>query len=183
MRKALITATLFALAACSSGDEAADETVATDHKVATDEPAFDPTVDSESEEGEDGRRWYYKSESQSALYGPPDSEGMLTLRCDSPDEGDKRVLFNWFAPGATAGEARILEVRSGGDIFRADVEGVETELGTGAMWRATLDPAGDEAGLLLDTPDPISIRLDDGADYEIRVPTAEQMRQVIRDCR
>ncbi|PIW55010.1 MAG: hypothetical protein COW16_08325 [Sphingomonadales bacterium CG12_big_fil_rev_8_21_14_0_65_65_10] len=173
---------MLALAACSSGEDTADETIVPD-EAETSAPAFDPTVDSESEEGEDGRRWYYKSESQSALYGPPDSEGMLTLRCDSPDEGDKRVLFNWFAPGATAGEARILEVRSGGELFRADVEGVETELGTGAMWRATLDPAGDEAGLLLDTPDPLSIRLDDGADYEIRVPTAEQMRQVIRDCR
>lgn len=182
MRSALLAATMLALAACSSGEDTADETIVPD-EAETSAPAFDPTVDSESEEGEDGRRWYYKSESQSALYGPPDSEGMLTLRCDSPDEGDKRVLFNWFAPGATAGEARILEVRSGGELFRADVEGVETELGTGAMWRATLDPAGDEAGLLLDTPDPISIRLDDGADYEIRVPTAEQMRQVIRDCR
>ena len=182
MRSALLAATMLALAACSSGEDTADKTIVPD-EAETSAPAFDPTVDSESEEGEDGRRWYYKSESQSALYGPPDSEGMLTLRCDSPDEGDKRVLFNWFAPGATAGEARILEVRSGGELFRADVEGVETELGTGAMWRATLDPAGDEAGLLLDTPDPISIRLDDGADYEIRVPTAEQMRQVIRDCR
>lgn len=182
MRSALLAATMLALTACSSGEDTADDTIVPD-EAETSAPAFDPTVDSESEEGEDGRRWYYKSESQSALYGPPDSEGMLTLRCDSPDEGDKRVLFNWFAPGATAGEARILEVRSGGELFRADVEGVETELGTGAMWRATLDPAGDEAGLLLDTPDPISIRLDDGADYEIRVPTAEQMRQVIRDCR
>lgn len=183
MRIAILAASLLTFAACSSGDDAAGETEAPAEAVETEAPAFDPTVDSESEEGDDGRRWFYKTESQSALYGPPSSEGMLTLRCDAPDDGERRVLFSWFARGASVGDTKVLEVRSGGDIVRADATGVETELGSGAMWQARLLPEGEEASFLLDTPDPISIRLDDGEDYAIRVPTAEQMRQVIRDCR
>lgn len=187
MRIVILAASLLALAACSSGDEADDQKAIADTEVAETAnggaPAFDPAVDSESEAGEDGRRWFYKSASQSALYGPPNSEGMLTLRCDVPDEGEKRVLFSWFARGAVAGETRVLEIRSGGDVVRADATGVETELGPGAMWQAPLEPGGEGAGFLLATPDPISIRLGNGEDYTIRVPTSEQLRQVIRDCR
>ncbi len=185
MRTAIFTAALLTLAACSPGDGADDAAVAPAEATTTagTAPAFDPTVDSESEASEDGRRWFYKTASQSALYGPPNSEGMLSLRCDAPDDGDKRVLFSWFVRGAQVGEDRVLELRSGGDTIRADVTGVAAELGPSAMWQARLAPVGEEAAFLLAADDPISIRLDDGAEYAIRVPASEQLRQVIRDCR
>ena len=180
MRSVIPAAALLALAACSSGDERAGGERA---NLAEAQPAFDPTVDSESERGEDGQRWSYRTASQSALYGPPDENGMLTLRCDSADESGGTVLFNWITPGAVAGEERVLELRSGGVTERAAVTGIESDLGGGAMWQARLDPEATPAGLLLETGDPISLRLDDGAEYSLRVPPTEQLRQVIRDCR
>lgn len=192
MRAAFFAVSLFAIAACSSGDEGNDSSVTSPADMPGSSSggappgevsAFDPTVDSESEPGEDGRRWFYKSASRSALYGPPNSEGMLSLRCDAPGEGAKHVLFSWFARGAEVGEERVLELRSGGDTIRAEVVGVETELGPSAMWQARLAPGGEEAAFLLAAEDPISMRLDDGEEYAIRVPTSEQLRQVIRDCR
>ena len=187
MRSAILATAMLALTACSGNEPADDGERA---NLVESQPAFDPGVDSESAPGEDGRRWSYKTASQSALYGPPDENGMLTLRCDSGDgdgenaqQSGKKVLFNWITPGAIAGEERVLELRSGGATERAEVTGIESDLGGGAMWQARLDPEATQAGLLLETEYPISLRLDDGAEYSLRVPATEQLRQVIRDCR
>jgi hypothetical protein len=117
--------------------------------------------------------WFAKTERDvpMALFGPPDSESLFSVRC----EGGRLVFAR---SGIPQGRARRMALMAAGDTRRMDATAVEEPL---PRVTASLPASDPFAETLASADQPISVRIDGGP--ALRIPAHEHFRGVAANCR
>ncbi|MFB0610848.1 hypothetical protein [Aurantiacibacter poecillastricola] len=178
---------VLALGACS-GDDPAPEPVdlAQDESVQTPapSPAPDPspvaTGDMEDPVGADGLRWVYKSAFRSALYGPPESEGVLAIACDTGPSGTQSIIVTLYDTAEEGGEQMLRFIGSDYDAS-VEMNAVRNELGPEYVWQGAVPPQAE--GLqraFTENEGPITVQPESGE--ALQVPPSEAVIRVFNAC-
>lgn len=117
-------------------------------------------------------QWYAKTERgvQMAMFGPPDSEVLFSVRC----EGNE--LAFGLGVGRASGPATI-EIAAGGETRRIAATAQQDPIPHASGRIPADDPF---AAVLAEATGPIAVTID--GDPALRVPAHESMRQVVADC-
>lgn len=165
MRLTLALLAPLALAACA--DETADEAVPM--AEATTSPGAPDTA---------GNSWFYRNSTQTALFGPTDSEAIISLSCNLSLGDDAAVAFQWHA-AAREGVEETLTVSSGERSVAFPVTGIASAMGPDAIWNGEIAPDSPELAFLARTTEPLTFSL---AGQSLTAPAGEAIGQVVTAC-
>lgn len=123
MRSRLVSAAVLVLAACNGA--------APDHSEVSEEAAAiaenGPVIGTRSGEAvdydEEGRRWFYKPSTRTALFGTEESEGVVSLSCNGSMTGEETLVFQWIET-APVDAKEALSISSGGKTASVELKGV-----------------------------------------------------------
>lgn len=169
MRNSLVFLAPLALAACAddpgeSGDAAAS--------VAQSSPASQVS-------DLQGNRWFYKPATQTALFGPANSEGIVSLSCNlSLDEDDAMVAFQWLS-AAQEGAEETVTVASGDRSVEFAVTGTASALGPDAIWNGEIAADDPALAFLAAASEPLTFTL---GNESLTTPADEAIDRVVTAC-
>lgn len=175
MRNSLVPLALLVLAACS-GDSPADDadqgpstdTAPASEDIAQPQPSPDPADDMEGEPDADGNRWFYKADSRTALFGPPQSEGALSIGCGPSGTNNGAITVIRYTAAQAEGE-QVLDFTSESASASVQVSAEAMELGPDYVWQGTVSPpASDLRRVFTESESTISVRLESGDVLEVR---------------
>jgi hypothetical protein len=169
--RVLLLVSLLALAACAKSEEASLVPPQEDDGYNMVEPVKTPVV----QEGELALGEWARSmqEEQPALtFGPPSTEPLFSLRCDTGDG----LLLQRHGVIAQPGLNQML-VEAGGEVRRLAVNPVEGPL---PLLRGALPPQAELAGELASAQDRISVRI--GTAEPLVMPPSPLIGEFIRSC-
>lgn len=184
MRFALFSVPLLALGlvACGPGIDGTEDEVSSDAaEIAEDSPTPGGRSDADVAGAPvtEGMRWFYKPATQTALWGPLDSEGVISLSCNESMTGQTLLDFQWISE-ATVGAKRSVAVRSGDASASIAVSGVASALGPDAIWQGGIQRGDPVVGLLGDAESPITFTLGDGS---VTTTASPEVERAIAACR
>lgn len=183
----LAAVSMLTLAACS-GDAPADGPEDESTQVAADpspSPAGDeagrePAGDMEGEPDAQGHRWFYKADSRMALFGPPQSEGVLGITCGQSAAGNPAVRVTRYTAAEESGTQALRFIGPDAD-FAMQVSAEGMELGPDFVWQGTVPlPATGLRDVFAGNEGPISVQLESGNALE--VPASEEVVRAIDAC-
>lgn len=185
MRHCLGPLALLALAACS-GDAPADDpeetAAATDPLPApvAEETTLAPAGDLEGEPDAEGNRWFYKADSRTALFGPPQSEGVLAIGCGPSTVANDGITITRYT-AAQAGGAQSLVFARENASASVQVSAESMELGPDYIWQGSVEPpASDLRRVFAESGGPVTVSLESGDALE--VPSSEAVVRAIEAC-
>lgn len=186
MRHCLAPFALLALAACS-GDapdaDTEDDTASGVGAPAAEEqapPTPEPAGDMEGEPDTDGNRWFYKADSRTALFGPPQSEGVLAIGCGPVGMDESAITVTRYTAAEADGEQE-LTFTGASSSFSMSVSAEAMELGPDFVWQGTvLPPANDLRSVFAESESSISANLESGE--ALTVPQSEAVLRAIDAC-
>ena len=169
MRLPLVLLAPFALAACSDNAEEPVDAAA----------SLEETTMAQAGADAQGNRWFYKPATQTALFGPANSEGIVSLSCNlSLDEDDAVVAFQWLS-AAQEGARETVTVASGDRKTEFAVTGTASALGPDAIWNGEI-AAGDPAlAFLAASSEPLTFTL---GSESVTTPADEAIDRVVAAC-
>ena len=178
---------MLSLAACSGDapDETAEDDTAAVIEDTSPSPDNSPTVrepagDMEGEPDADGNRWFYKADSRTALFGPPQSEGVLSIGC-GPSTGPSSAITVIHYSAAQEGEEEELVFAGENGSASLRVAAEATQLGPDYIWQGDISPpARDLRRVFAESDSPVTVRLESGDTMD--VPASEAVVRAIDAC-
>ncbi|MDO1558023.1 hypothetical protein Q0812_01100 [Brevundimonas sp. 2R-24] len=169
-----------ALAFVLAGCEAEPAPPTTVEPVPGTQPAPEPAGEQAPQDRPDpSMAWVLNDTSQLAVYGPPQSEGVLSVGCEGSGGAARLVLRRYTAAAADAqGQIRL---SSGGRSATLPASAEATQLGPDYIWRGETAPDSEAAALLAQTETPITVEAPQGP--SLTVPAAEALRRAVTACR
>jgi len=184
MRKLIATATVLALAAC--GDDAPEDEASppapaeSEIASAPTTPTPSPTGASQGEADAEGNRWFYKADSGMAIFGPPESEGVLSIACRTSESGAPEILVRRYTE-AQENEVQSLEFLGQNSSALVRVSSTTAELGPEFFWQGALSPPADDLrSVFAGSTGPVSVRLESG--NAMKVPASDEVLRAIDAC-
>ena len=178
MRALFITTAVLALAACADNGEGEGDVSEEAAAIAENRPIEGPRSGEKIEYDDQGRRWFYKPSTRTALFGTAESEGVISFSCNGAVTGEETLVFQWIEQ-ATANAAETLAISNGDETAEVAVEGVASVLGPDAIWQGDI-PQGSEAYMLLagaTTPTTLTL-----GERSITVPASQQLTAALNAC-
>lgn len=173
---------VLALSACADSEPIGEETVKAEGPEPYGEPKYVDPLPEPAGAGAASMRWFVKDDGTSALFGPPESEAVVALRCEENAIDNNRLVFSWnidASPDAT----ETISMGWGNDTETFGVGAVENRLmPSGYAWTARFEPTGEEANFLLAAAGPITFTMGPRGNGEITVPADDKLKQVIQAC-
>ncbi|GMM92749.1 hypothetical protein [Qipengyuania sp. MTN3-11] len=169
-----------AIAACNPGVDPDEEVSEEAAEIAEEAPVFGERSDADvaGVTPTEGMRWFYKPATQTALYGPADSEAVISLSCNESMTGETLLDFQWIAP-ATAGASETVAVSAGDAGGSFPVRGIASALGPDAIWQGGIQRGDAVVEVLADAEQPITFTL---GDRSITTPVGEPLARAIAAC-
>ena len=178
MRILLASVAMLALAACGDSGEGDGDVSEEAAAIAENRPIEGPRSGENIEFDEEGRRWFYKPSTRTALYGTAESEGVISLSCNGAVTGEETLVFQWIEQ-ATADATETLAISNGDNTAEIEVEGIASVLGPDAIWQGDV-PQGSEAYMLLaGATSPTTLTL---GERSITVPASQQLTAALDAC-
>lgn len=177
MRIPLVLLAPFALAACA--DDAGEASDAAE-SIAQSTPAPGARSDNEVAGVPDakGNRWFYKAATQTALFGPANSEGIVSMSCNLSLDDDAAVVFQWLSE-AQQGVEQTVTVTSGDRTADFTVTGTASALGPDAIWTGAIAPGDPVLAFLTATSEPLTFSL---GSQSVTTPPDEAIDRVVTAC-
>tara|TARA_R110002072_G_scaffold15856_43_gene62995 strand:+ start:9158 stop:9670 length:513 start_codon:yes stop_codon:yes gene_type:complete len=169
LRLPLVLLAPLALAACSdNADEPVDAAV-----------SLEETTTAQAGADAQGNRWFYKPATQTALFGPANSEGIVSLSCNlSLDEDDAVVAFQWLS-AAQQGARETVTVTSGDRVAEFSVTGTASALGPDAIWNGEIAAEDPALAFLAASSEPLTFTL---GSESVTTPADEAIDRVVTAC-
>ena len=183
----LITATAVLMLAACSGESEVDETSSVE-TAATDSggdaivasPTPDPADSAKDTSTPANHRWFYKAETRTAIFGPPESEGVLAIACDTPDAGEPVIRVTRYT-AASEGAQGVIRFQGDGSAASVPASAVRNQLGPSFIWRGSVPaPADDLRGVFASQDAMIAVSQETGA--ALQVPSSQAVRRVLGGC-
>lgn len=174
MRIPLLLLAPLALAACA--DEPSDAA----ESIAQNSPAPGARSDNEvaGVPDADGNRWFYKADTQTAIYGSAISDGLVSMSCNLSLDEDAAVVFQWLS-AAQQGAEETVTVTSGDRTVDFAVTGTASALGPDAIWNGAMLPGDPALALLAGTSEPLTFTL---RGESVTAPADEAINRVVTAC-
>lgn len=178
MRIALIFLAPLALAACA--DDAGKPSEAAE-SIAQTSPAPGGRSDNEVAGVPDaeGNRWFYKTATQTAIYGSSVSDGLISMSCNVSLDDDSAVVFQWLS-AAQEGVEETVTVTSGDRTVNFSVTGTASALGPDAIWNGAIAPGDPALAFLAATSEPLTFSL---GGENVTTVADKAIAQVVSACR
>ena len=177
MRISLVLLAPLALAACSdNSDEPSDAA----ESIAQNSPAPGARSDNEVDglPDADGNRWFYKADTQTAIFGSSVSDGVISMSCNLSLDEDAAVVFQWLS-AAQEGIEETVTVTSGERTADFTVTGTASALGPDAIWNGAMLPGDPALAFIAGASEPLTFRLAGGS---VTTPADEAIDQVVTAC-
>ncbi|MBX7495310.1 hypothetical protein K3172_05515 [Qipengyuania sp. 6B39] len=178
MRALLVSAAVLALAACNGAapddGEVSEEAAA----IAENGPVIGTRSGEAVDYDEEGRRWFYKPSTRTALFGTEESEGVVSLSCNGSMTGEETLVFQWIE-AAPVDATGALSISSGGNTASVELKGVASALGPDAFWEGEISQRSEAYALLAGTAQPITLSL---GEKSLTVPKAQPLATVLETC-
>lgn len=169
MRPTLALLAPLALAACADDPARDANSDAAPMAQATTSPG---TADAQ------GNSWFYRSATQTALFGPTDAEAVISLSCNLSLGDDAKVAFQWHT-AARDGVEETLTVTAGERSLAFPVTGTASALGPDAIWNGEIAPDNPDLAFLARSSEPLTFSL---AGQSLTAPAGEAIGQVVAAC-
>lgn len=156
-----------------SADPEPEEAPATEADKPADPVA--PELRAEAGQNSRGMSWHYKP--SWALFGPPESEGVLALRCLSGRKG--MVVTRYSGSPLETGMAQPIRFRGEGGSARIDMSASTSELGP-AMWEGEVSQGAALAKLFAYDGAPIIATLE--GEPPLALPVSGEVAALIQSC-
>lgn len=193
MKKRILILTLGLLAACSGNQEATEGTqtdedargettaanIEPDDSVEPAERMTDPgsaALRNEAAEASRGMKWHFKP--GWALFGPPESEGVLTFRCSA--EGEGVMVARSPDRDVEIGANETLRFQSSKGSATAELSARDAELGP-AIWEGAPASVSTLAELFDGGDAPIVATL--GNERPLSLPADPAVAETLKECR
>lgn len=125
-----------------------------------------------------GNRWFYKTATQTALFGPSISSGLISLSCNLSLDDDAAVVFQWLS-AAQEGVVETVTVTSGDRTVEFSVTGTASALGPDAIWNGAVAPGDPKLAFLAATSEPLTFSL---GGKSVTTPADEAIDRVVTAC-
>lgn len=177
MRILIASATALSLAACGApaGDADNEADAYAENSALTDSTSDNALAGIEPEPG---NRWFYESATETAIYGPDNENGIVTVSCNS-NLADERALVVQRMASATPGERHTVAMRAGEAETTFEMEGKASAIGPDAIWTGGIAPGSAAATLLADADGPIVFGFPGNA---VAVPVSDELGNVVAAC-
>lgn len=174
MRISLLLLAPLALTACAEEPSDAAESIAQNSPSpgARSDNEVDGLPDAE------GNRWFYKADTQTAIYGPSISDGLISMSCNLSLDEDAAVVFQWHA-AAQEGVERTVTVTSGEQTADFTVTGTASALGPDAIWNGAMLPNDPALAFIAGTSEPLTFGL---GGESVTTPADAAIDQVVTAC-
>ena len=178
MRALFITTAVLALAACADNGEGEGDVSEEAAAIAENRPIEGPRSGENIEYDDQGRRWFYKPSTRTALFGTDDSEGVVSLSCNSAVTGEETLVFQWIEE-ARVDDKDTLSITSGDETASVEVKGIASVMGPASIWEGNV-PQGSKAYDLLATgAGPFKLSL---AGRSLTVPADQPLATAMQAC-
>lgn len=176
MRIPLVVLAPLALAACADDTAPSDDA----ESIARTTPAPGARSDNEVAGAPDaeGNRWFYKAATQTALFGPAESEGIISMSCNLSLDDDAAVVFQWLS-AAREGVEETVTVAAGDRTAAFTVTGTASALGPDAIWNGAISPGDPALAFIAATDEPLTFSLDGAS---VTTPADEAIDRVVTAC-
>lgn len=177
MRIPLLLLAPLALAACSDNSGEPSDAA---QSIAQNSPAPGARSDNEVAGVPDaqGNRWFYKADTQTAIYGSSISDGVISMSCNLSLDEDAAVVFQWLS-AAQEGAEQTVTMTSGERTAGFTVTGTASALGPDAIWNGAMLPGDPALAFLAATDEPLTFSL---GDESVTAPADEAIDRVVTAC-
>ena len=128
-----------------------------------------------------GLGWTYRSQDNSALFGPPNSPA-FSIQCQKPREGEPQLIFVRYLP-PTSGVQGTLSFTGNGKAASVPIAAVTNPDGVGGQWRAAVSPNDSTRDIGEAFAGPGSVEVSITGTAPLVVPSSDEPRRVLADCR
>ncbi|OBX20791.1 hypothetical protein A9995_03665 [Erythrobacter sp. QSSC1-22B] len=125
-----------------------------------------------------GNRWFYRPDTQTALFGSSISDGIISMSCNLSLDEDAAVVFQWLA-AAQEGVEQTVTVASGDGTANFTVTGTASALGPDAIWNGAIAPGDPALAFLAATTEPLTFTL---GSESVTAPADEAIDRVVTAC-
>lgn len=128
-----------------------------------------------------GLGWTYRQQDNSALFGPPNSPA-FSIQCQKPREGEPQLIFVRYLP-PTSGVQGTLSFTGNGKAASVPIAAVTNPDGVGGQWRAAVSPNDSTRDIGEAFAGPGSVEVSITGTAPLVVPSSDEPRRVLADCR